>query len=159
MNLADLVPHSTPDVPRLSALFERLAAQQGYANLDADSFLTFAAGPGERVVLFADDPRRAPETWDVAVVLPDLLRLSPRPLEVGLLMPAAADVHARAQGIRIWPALLFLRDGQYLGTIEGMRDWSDWVREIPAMLERAPGRPPTIGIPVNASPSNPGACH
>ena len=62
--------------------------------------------------------------------------------------PAAARSLAPRYGIRTWPALLALRDGQYLGTIEGLKDWSADVRLLPELLAATPSRPPSIGIPV-----------
>ena len=46
-----------------------------------------------------------------------------------------------------------LRDGAYVGAIDGLRNWSDYVDEIAALLAAAPTRPPSIGIAV----SGPGA--
>jgi hydrogenase-1 operon protein HyaE len=54
------------------------------------------------------------------------------------------------------PALLFLRDGAYVGVIEGLRDWSEFVAEVRQMLAAPVSRPPSIGIAVTAAQSG---CH
>lgn len=148
---------SSPSLDKLQALYDRHAAQQGYAVLAAESFDEFVAGPGERVVLFADDPRKVPETWDVAVLLPELVACVAGRLSVGLLLPEPARSLAGRYGVSRWPALVFFRDGGYVGVIDGMRDWGVFANEIPAMLERPVTRAPGIGIPVAASTSS--TCH
>lgn len=148
---------SSPSLDKLQALYERHAAQQGYVVLGAESFDEFVAGPGERVVLFADDPRKVPETWDVAVLLPELVACAAGRLSVGLLAPDPARALAPRYGVNRWPALVFFRDGGYVGVIDGMRDWGVFASEVPAMLARPVSRPPGIGIPVAAGNSS--TCH
>ena len=147
---------ATPDLEKLQTLYARHAAQQGFALLTGETFAAFMAGAGERVVLFADDPRKVPETWDVAVLLPELVAAAGGDLQVGLLLPEAARSLALAHGVNHWPALVFFRDGGYLGAIEGMRDWSVFAGEIQAMRGRPVSRLPGIGIPVAAASST---CH
>ncbi len=150
-----VVPLSHAD--RLAGLFQRHAEQRGYAQLaDAAAAEAFIAGSGDRVLLLADDPRLVPESWDVAVILPDALAPVAERIAVGLVSPAAAKAVAARYAVSLWPALLFLRDGQYVGSLEGMRDWAVYAREIPAMLERPVSRAPGVGIPVASATG--GAC-
>jgi hydrogenase-1 operon protein HyaE len=44
-----------------------------------------------------------------------------------------------------------LRDGGYLGAVDGIRDWDAYLAELDRLLDAAPTRPPTIGIPVTAA--------
>lgn len=148
---------SSPNLEKLQALYARHADQQGYALLSAESFDAFVAGTGERVVLFADDPRKVPETWDVAVLLPELVACAAGKLSVGLLEPETARTLAGRYGVSRWPALVFFRDGGYVGVIDGMRDWGVFANEIPAMLSRPVSRAPGIGIPV--ANGNSSTCH
>jgi hydrogenase-1 operon protein HyaE len=89
---------------------------------------------GNTLILFADDPAKVPETWDLTIILPEALLRMEGEVRVGLLPPAVARSLATRYGIRIWPALLALRDGDYLGTIEGLKDWSSYVRLIARTL-------------------------
>ena len=140
---------ATPDGDRLLALFQRHAEHHGHAVLtDAAGADAFLAGPGDRVLLLADDPRLVPESWDVAVILPDAVKPVAAKLSVGLALPAVARPIAARYAINLWPALLFVRDGQYVGALEGMRDWAVYAKEIPAMLDKPTSRAPGIGIPV-----------
>ncbi|HEX5393193.1 MAG TPA: hypothetical protein VFW68_07930 [Rhodocyclaceae bacterium] len=140
---------SAPDSNRLQALFVSHAANHGYTVLsDAATVDAFIAGPGDRVLLLAEDPRLVPESWDVAVVLPHVLTSVGNRIQAGLVPPVAAKAVAARHAIKLWPALLFVREGEHVGAIEGMRDWSVYAEEIPAMLERPTGRVPGVGIPV-----------
>jgi hydrogenase-1 operon protein HyaE len=49
------------------------------------------------------------------------------------------------------PALLFLRDGAYVGVIEGLRDWNELVGEYDAMLLKPVSRARSIGVAVTAT--------
>ena len=138
----------SPSIDRLQERFGILQARYGYQLLDAESFGEFAKAPGNTLILFADDPAKVPETWDLTIILPEALLRMEGEVRVGLLPPAVARSLATRFGIRIWPALLALRDGDYLGTIEGLKDWSSYVRLLPELLSAPPSRPPSIGIPV-----------
>lgn len=131
--------HSADD---LRAMMAHLASRHGLHLLDGGGFEAFADGPGDRVVLFPEDPLRVPESWDALVVLPELLKLQPGRFAAGLLDPAAARALAPRYGIAQWPALLFLRDGGYVGAIEGLRDWDAYARAFAAMPEKPVGRAP-----------------
>ncbi|NJD35696.1 MAG: hydrogenase [Betaproteobacteria bacterium] len=138
----------SPGIERLQERFAILQARHGYSLLDAESFAEFAEAPGTTLILFADDPAKVPETWDLTVILPEALLRMEAKVRVGLLPPVTARSLAARYGIRIWPALLGLRDGAYLGTVEGLKDWSAYVRLLPELFSAPPSRPPGIGIPV-----------
>lgn len=140
MNVHDYpLSHTAAD---LQAMMAHLAARHGLAQLDAAAFEAFAAAAGDRVILFAEDPVRVPESWDALVVLPELLKLQPGGFTAVLPDLAAARMLAPRYGIARFPALLFLRDGGYVGAIEGLRDWDVYVREFAAMPARPVGRAP-----------------
>lgn len=150
--------NSAVAAPNLAALDERLRGR-GFASLDERGFGAFAEAPGNAVVLFADEPARGGETWDVAVVLPEVLRELAAPVRAGFLMPAEARRLQPRYGFTTWPAVVFLRDGEYVGAIEGMRDWAAYRREVAEMLERPTSRPPTLGIPVGSGAADDKHCH
>jgi hydrogenase-1 operon protein HyaE len=70
-----------------------------------------------------------------------------------LLPPAASRAIAPRYGFARWPAFVMLRNGQYLGAVDGIRDWDDYAAELTRLLEAEPTRPPTVGIPVRAAGS------
>ena len=66
------------------------------------------------------------------------------------LLPEHSREVARSYGVRFWPALVYLRGGEFLGTIEGLRDWSDFLARSQALLA-GPAQPlPPKVIPVAA---------
>jgi hydrogenase-1 operon protein HyaE len=150
--------YSNPTLARLAEHFQRLSQQYGCTVLDAESFDEFVQRPGESLILFTEDPQRVPETWDIAVILPELIKGLPTKPRVGLLAPVDAHAVSARYGIRLWPALLALRGGAYLGVIEGLKDWGVYAGQLPQLLVAAESRPPSIGIPVQTVGAS-ASCH
>ena len=138
-------------IEALHPLLARLVRQTGAALLDADGFEAWAEQPGAAMVVFAEDPERYKETLDLAVIVPELHASRPGRFRVALLPPAAARVVARRYGFAHWPAFVMLRDGRYVGAVDGIRDWDVYLGELDRLLAAAPSRPPTVGIPVTAA--------
>ena len=144
----------------LHPLLLRLVQETGAAVLDATTFEAWAEQPGAAMVVFVEDPERIKETLDLAVIVPELAASRPGRFRVALLPPVPARALARRYGFAHWPAFVMLRDGRYLGAVDGIRDWDVYLGELDRLLAAAPSRPPTIGIPVTvAGPSEPSSCH
>ena len=107
------------------------------------------------------DPERYKETLDLAVIVPELHATGGQRFRVGLLPPVASRAIAPRFGFARWPAFVMLRDGQYLGAVDGLRDWEVYTAELLRLLAASPSRPPTVGIPVRAAGDAPGgsSCH
>lgn len=143
--------------PLLAQLVTKHQAQWiDFDNID----LWLAQQRGDQVLFFAGDPVRFPEALDVAVVLPELQRVSAaagRPFGLAVAVPECAEALAKKFGSQRWPTLMFFRNGLYVCTVSGMHDWTDYVALVVQALNAPPGRAPTIGIPVvSASVSS---CH
>lgn len=139
-------------------VMQRLIDQFGATRIEADTLAAFLDRPGTRVLLLAGDPVQFPEGLDVAVVLPELRSALAADFAIGVVAPDSQDAVARRYGSQRWPSLVFLRDGQYVTTLAGMHDWTDYLKLVEAALAMPVSRAPTIGIPVvsaNASTS----CH
>ena len=149
---ADLV------IDDLHPLLERLVQQTDAARLDGDALDAWASQPGAAMLVFCEEPDRYKETLDIAVIVPELHAARPGAFRVGLLTPAAARSTAARYGFARWPALVLLRDGSYLGAIDGLRDWDVYIGELDRLLAAAPTRVPGVGIPVRAEGAAPG-CH
>jgi hydrogenase-1 operon protein HyaE len=54
----------------------------------------------------------------------------------------------RLYGFGAWPALVFLRDGGYLGTITGIQNWSEYLRDIRELMNGEIKKPRGFKIPV-----------
>ncbi len=147
--------------PALHPLFARMVAETGAAVLhEAAAFDDWAARPGAAMVVFAEDPDRFKEALDLAVIVPELHAASRGAFRVALLPPAASRLLAPRFGFARWPAFVMLRDGQYLGAVDGIRDWDVYVGELQRLLAAAPSRPPSVGIAVRVAGADPSAaCH
>lgn len=133
------------------ALVTRLVDREGAVRLDASSFDAFVAAPGEAALFFTEDPARFREVNDLAVILPEIRRAAPRGFRIGVLPPPLANAQAAAWGVRRWPALVFVRAGGWLGNIEGLRDWSEYVSLAGELLAGETRAPPARVIPVAAA--------
>ncbi len=145
MNATAIRPAAEP--PLVTRLIERLGATR----LDEDGFDAFVAGAGHTVLFFTEDPLRVKETLDVAVILPEIAAAVTQRLRVGVLPPALANARASRYGVRRWPALVFLRDGGWLGNVEGLRDWAEYVAATNEVLAGSARALPPKVIPVAAA--------
>jgi hydrogenase-1 operon protein HyaE len=142
----------------LHPLVERLFTAHGYANLDAAGLDAFVAAPGHALLFFSEDPVQYRETLDLCVILPEIASAFAGRFRIGVLLPAVARAVAPRYGFRRWPALVMLRDGGYVGAIDGLRNWDDYLAETARLLEAPVARPPSIGIAVRAAGEAP-TCH
>lgn len=149
---------ATAQAATLHPLVERLFATHGYANVDAAGVDAFAAAPGHALLYFSEDPALYRETLDLCVILPEIAGAFGGRFRIGVLLPAAARTVAPRYGFRRWPALVMLRDGGYVGAIDGLRNWDDYLAETARLLEAPVARPPSIGIAVRAAGDAP-TCH
>lgn len=131
-------------------LIERLTDTLGYVRLDADSFEAFVADAQQCVLFFTENPASFPESNDVAVILPELVRYFGGALTPAVVSRAHERAVSKRYGVSEWPTLVFLRHGEYLGAIARVRDWSDYLRQVSEILADEPRRPPSVGIPVVA---------
>lgn len=145
--------------PALHPLLQRLMTELDAPALTPDTMDAWAAQPGHALLVFSEDPVQYRETLDLAVIVPELARAFPQRFRVGLLPPAAARAVAPRYGFRKWPALVMLRDGRYVGTIEAVRDWDEYLAEIARLLETEPARPPGIGVAVTVAGGGGPQCH
>jgi hydrogenase-1 operon protein HyaE len=144
----------------LHPLLARLVETTSAAVLEPDGFDAWASAPGGALLVFTEDPVLYRETLDLAVIVPELAQAFPGRFRTGVLLPAAARAVAPRYGFRRWPALVLLKDGRYVGAIDGLREWQVFVAELDALLAAEPTRPPSIGIAVAAAGEPAGrACH
>jgi len=144
----------------LHPLLTRLSNDFGFRTLDAADADTLAADSGNVLLVFTEDPERYRETLDLAVIVPELAREFSGRFAVVVLLPESARAIAPRYGFRRWPAVVLLRDGAYVGAIDGVRDWSEYRLELARLLEAPASRPPAIGIAIKAAgQTDESACH
>lgn len=142
----------------LHPLIDALYTRHGYARIEAEALSEFTSHPGHALLVFTEDPLRFKETLDLAVIAPELDKAFAGRMRIGVLPPQAARTVAPLYGFTRWPALVLLRDGRYVGAIDGLRNWDDYVSELKSLLSAAPTRAPSIGIPVR-TPGGADPCH
>lgn len=131
-------------------LVERLLVELDYPEVSLQNHDEFVAEPGMNVLYFPGDPKTVRDSTDVAVVLPELVDAFAGQLRPGVVSDVFGDGKAlkRQYGFREYPALVFVRAGEYVGTITRIQDWGDYLEKITALMTSAPSRPPGFSIPV-----------
>lgn len=121
-----------------SPLIDNLSERHGFPLLTEAAVDAFI-GERENVVLFfTENPTQYPESNDVAVILPELLKAFGGQLDAAVIHRDAERALQPRYGFSQWPALVFLRRGQHLGTISRVQSWEHYVREISALLQESP---------------------
>jgi len=132
-------------------LIAQLFAKHGFTEVRAENFAAFTEAAGHTLLLFTEDPIRIKETLDVAVIVPEIVRAFPGRFAVGVLLPEAARAFQPRYGFRRWPAFVMLKDGQYVGAVDGLRNWAEYIEDVARLLAAAPTRAPTVGIAVKGA--------
>lgn len=138
---------TTDNRPDISDVLQSVITRRDYPVLTIDALDAATAQEPLAMVFLAGDWWRLGESDDVAAILPELEKALGG--HARIFIAARADERAlqRRWHFKAFPALIFLRDGGYLGAIEGVRDWSDYLVEIPAILDREPAAPPPFQMP------------
>ena len=140
-------------------LIAQLFSKHRFDEVTPENFAAWTQTPGRTLLMFTEDPRRFKETLDLAVIVPELCRAFPGRFTVGVLLPKAAREIAVRYGFRRWPAFVMLADGKYVGAVDGLRNWDEYLAEVGRLLAAAPTRPPTLGITVKGGAEGAGNCH
>ena len=87
----------------------------------------FTARPGAHCLFVPGDAARNLETPDAAVILPELRQAFQNAFDCAVIDDAIeAQVREAARALRT-PGYLFFREGRFLGAIEKLRDWDDYL--------------------------------
>lgn len=130
-----------------SPLLQSIIDRHGYRVVDEDD-LDEAAGALEHSALFfAGDADRMAESNDVAVILPELEKALAGALTPLVVARDCERALQRRYRFNAYPTLVFLRRGQYLGAIQGVQDWIDYLQQIRALLTSEPSDPPPFKFP------------
>ena len=140
-------------------LVAQLFSKHHFTDVTPANFDAWTKTSGRSLLLFLEDPGRFKETLDLAVIVPELCRAFPGRFNVGVLLPGAARELAVRYGFRRWPAFVILSDGKYVGAVDGLRNWDEYLTEVARLLDAAPSRPPTLGIAIKGGVEGAGDCH
>ncbi|MCK6389558.1 MAG: hypothetical protein L6Q40_00830 [Azonexus sp.] len=138
---------------RLQTAIDRMVQKHGFTAVDRD--LPQFPG-GLSVVLLTDDPQRNLEVLDACVILPEALKALGQEVACQVAGPEVAAGLMKAWGVARAPSVVFLRDGEYAGALNGIRNWTEYRDEVARLLS-GPAQPKPIGIPVRVESAQ-GAC-
>lgn len=130
-------------------LIDRLIDDLAYPQANADNIARLIAGNEYLVLFFPGNPDRYPESNDVAVILPELIRAFEGKLKPAVVMNEDEAAVRERYPFNVWPSLVFLRSGVQVGTIGKVQDWADYIEQIAALLaeDAAPAQAiPTITL-------------
>lgn len=130
-----------------SPLIQLLVRSHGFAEVDENNVDTFLAEHDYVMLFFPGDPERLVESDDVAVILPELMKVFGEVLHPALVVKSAERPLQLRYRFNAFPALVFLRNGGYLGAITRMQDWNDYLQQIADILGREPTMPPAFEFP------------
>lgn len=144
----------TTSLDRLAAAIARLVVRHNFRVVPAETSVFSPAGLN--ALLLTDDPQRNLEVLDACVILPEALKPVAGRINCWVADQDTSPALMQRFGVARAPAVVFLRDGDYVGTLNGIRDWSEYQAEVERLLA-GPAQPKPIGIPVRAATSQ-GAC-
>lgn len=133
-----------------SILIRQMIERQGYPLLDASTLEPFLAEQEHSVLFFTGDPKKYPESDDVAVILPELATHFAGRFRVAVVAREAEQALQQLFPFSSWPALVFLRGDHYLEAITRVQNWSDYLAEIERLLGAQALHIRGVGIPVVA---------
>jgi hydrogenase-1 operon protein HyaE len=131
-------------------LIDQLMTELGYTEVSLSNHDAFVSEPGMNVLFFPGDAKTVRDATDVAVVLPELVSVFAGQLRAGVVTDVFGDgkILMRQYGFREYPALVFVRCGEYIGTITRIQDWGDYLEKVSKLLQSESRRPPGFSIPV-----------
>jgi len=136
-----------------SPLIQRMIEQHGYPLLGRDDIDEFIERQQECVLFFTEDPERFPESNDVAMILPELVREYGGRFGAAVIERASERELQARYGFNEWPALVFLRRGRYLGAICRVQDWAEYLAQINRLLAAEPRSTPVFPAAVETGRS------
>lgn len=146
MNLPPLVAGPT-SLDRLETAIGRMVQKHGFVRVDRDNPV-FPGGL--TALLMTEDPQRNLEVLDACVILPEALKLLGEQVARYVAGPETAVTLMPRFGVVRAPSVVFLRNGAYIGALNGIRDWRDYQAELARLLD-GPAQPKPIGIPVRVA--------
>lgn len=135
-----------------NALIDRLLTDYSYPQITLDNHDDFVATPGLNVLFFPGNPDTVKDASDVAVILPELVNAFDQKLNPGVVTDTFGDGMKlkRQYGFTHYPALVFVRDGEYVDTLSRIQDWTHYLSKIETYFTAPVRRAPGFSIPVVA---------
>ncbi len=137
-----------------SVLVQNMIDRYEYPVVTAKELEPFLSAHELTLLFFTEDAKRFPETDDVAMILPELVKAFNGRFSVAVVALADQRTLQMHYGFKEWPTLVLLRRGGYLGAISRVQDWSVYLDRIEQILASEPTNVPVF-IPQEATISFP----
>lgn len=138
-----------------SPLVRALVERHGLEPVDCGSIEDALARHAERgqhtLLVFTGDPAERSEANDVAVIVPELLKLFGEALRGCLVVRGEEDKLKSRFGVVVMPSLVVLRGSERRLLLPRVRDWPEYVEKIERHMAEAPApHVPACGAPEKA---------
>jgi len=134
-----------------SPLIKTMIEQYNYPVLNVDNVDEFINSQNECVLFFTENPTRFPESDDVAMILPELVKEYGNRFNAAVIEQDSQRKLQTRYDFREWPTLVFLRKGEYLGAISRVQDWNEYIIQINTFLTDGPKKIIGIGVPIETA--------
>lgn len=131
-----------------SPLVQNMIQRYDYPVLTAATLREYVNSNEDVVLFFTENAKKFPETNDVAMILPELVKAFDGRFSAAVIALADQRKLQMRFGFREWPTLVFLRNGEYLGAISRVQDWNDYLAGVYRILASEPSEPPDFLLPV-----------
>ena len=116
-------------------LISRLSTEFGWPQLNTIEDVTdFIDAPGVHVLFVPGNAVRNLETPDVAVILPELHMAFQRQFDCAVVEDAIEETVRDNAKVFKTPSLIFYREGEMIGAIPKVRDWSEYMERIAQII-------------------------
>lgn len=116
-------------------LISRLTTEFGWPQLNTIEDVTdFIDAPGVHVLFVPGNAVRNLETPDVAVILPELHMAFQRQFDCAVVEDAIEETVRDNAKVFKTPSLIFYREGEMIGAIPKVRDWSEYMERIAQII-------------------------
>ena len=133
--------------PVTHPIFKRLFGEAGFTRVDEETIDEFLKTDGLKMVVFADDPNDRKTTLDIAVIAPEIKKAFG---EVFSRCSCADFTQARSLaarwGLRSMPAVAIFRDSEFLGAVQGLKPWDEYISLLTEIAASQKAAPRTIAI-------------
>ena len=110
--------------------------------MNEENLEEFKSAKGLVLIFFADNPTTFKETIDMAVIAPEVAKVFQDHI-------AAKGFTDPAVGLTRLPAVGFYRDGEWLGGLQGLKNWNEYISGLAEIGGRTAPARRTISIQAN----------
>lgn len=115
-------------------LIERLTSELDYLVLTPENHQAVVESNPNLVLFFHGNPKLYPESLDVAVILPELVKQFEGQFVPAVVSEEHDSFFKQRYSFTAWPSLVFVKNGLMIGAISKVQDWAVYIEQIQALL-------------------------